>query len=173
MEQEKEVKYKVIIDWWLKLNDRKSPGSSGTKAKLRRCETPLKAALIPDTYIIESYLKNSSIEAASTLSGILSHVKLEGANEKPSLGRNLGTKKGDRAIFSESRFQKLINSRDWNELYTNLRRAVIILDGKVNPTGLIDVIKKWDFEFNCISNEKPSDSLKIKLSRDYYSVTKK
>lgn len=173
MEEEKDVKkeirYKAIIHWWNELHNRKSPGSNAVKAKLKRCESPLKAALIPDTFTIESYIKGNSIEAAATIAGILSHVKPEGAKEKPFLGKNLAATKNSRPLFSESRFQKLINSRNWDELYTNLRRAVIILDGKVNPIGIIDVIKKWDYEFREYLNETPSDSIKIKLSRDYYS----
>lgn len=171
--EEREEKNKAIISWWIKLNDRKSPGSNAIKSKLKRCESPLKAALISDTFTIESYLKNSSIEAAATIAGILAHVKPEGLNEKPYLGSSLGSKKNNRVVFSESRFQKLINSRNWDELYTNLRRAVLILDGMVNPSGIIEVIKKWDFEFKEYFNEQPSERLRIKLSRDYYRQVNK
>ena len=82
-----------------------------------------------------------SPEAVATISGILSHVKVGGEGK---LGERLGIKKNDKVLFSETRFRNLLACKEWNEFYTALRRAVVVLDGNVAPESIIDVVRLWD-----------------------------
>ena len=75
--------------------------------------------------------------------------------------------------FSETRFRQLLSSRDWNEFYRNLRRAVQVLGGNVNPLLVADMILCWDKESLNQGYVPPGKSLKFWLSRDYYTESMK
>ena len=68
-----------------------------------------------------------------------------------------------------------MNSATWEEFYTNLRRAIGILDNNVNPLSVADVIILWGRDFKKIKSGeyiKPGESLKLKLAREYYEAIK-
>ena len=158
-----------LLDWWRLLDD-----VSGAKAQLRRCSTPVEAALHPQTYRVRQILGWASPEAASTIVGVLSHIKA-GEDDPASLGHKLARPQepGGPAPFSETRFRQLLKSRDWPEFYRNLRRAIQVLRGQVNPLVVADVILAWDKERRSQEYVAPGKSLEFWLSEQYYTAAPK
>jgi len=159
----KEIK-EDLLTWWdaiLKNN--------GARAQLKRCATPAEVALTSETFKVRRIIPSwVSVEAIATITGLLSHVKKEGLRESASFGEQLATKKNNREVFSEMRFRQLLKSKTWDELYTHLRRAIIILNGKVHPSALVEVIVRWDHEMRSGFQSEPGKSLAFVLSNDYY-----
>ena len=154
-----------LLHWWRSLKD-----VSGAKAQLRRCAAPEEAALHPQTYRVMQILGWASSEAAATIAGVLSHIK-SGEDDPSPLGQKLAkpSEPGGPAPLSETRFRQLLKSRDWSEFYRNLRRAVQVLRGQVNPMRVADVILAWDKESRNQEYLAPGKSLKFWLSEQYYT----
>lgn len=157
-----------LLIWWKSLED-----SKGSRAQLRRCASPEAAALHPETYRVRPIVPWASYEAAATIAGILPHVKA-GENDATPIGSKLAKPlvPGGSAPFSETRFRQLLKSRDWDEFYRNLRRAVQLLRGVVNPVRVADLILAWDRESRPEHPARPGESLKFKLSEQYYTSLK-
>lgn len=166
----KEEQEKDILEWLHSLHKR-----SGQRAALRRCSSPAVAALYPDTFRVKSIIPWASYEAAATIAGILSHIRQEGEkiNTEFAVMLAIPSGQGGRAPFSETRFRQLLSSRDWNEFYTRLRRAVKILNGNVNPLSLADIILRWDEEHRPGGIKGFGRSLTFDLSNEYYSQLEK
>lgn len=160
---------KELLQWWRSLDD-----VSGAKAQLRRCSAPVEAALHPQTYRVMQILGWASSEAVSTIAGVLSHIKT-GEDDPLPLGQKLAkpSEPGAPAPFSETRFRQLLKSRDWPEFYRNLRRAIQVLRGQVNPLMVADVILAWDKESRRQEYLAPGKSLKFWLSEQYYTTAPK
>ncbi|KMQ49498.1 CRISPR-associated protein CasB/Cse2 [Chitinispirillum alkaliphilum] len=160
----KKTFFETVLAWRSELLE-----NNGARAKLKRCETPEKAMLLRETHILlERAPKYISAEAIATIAGIIPHIKENGSGK---LAENLGKEKNGRAVFSEVRFRNLLACKEWNEFYKALRRAVVILDGIVDPVSVIETIKLWGEEKPGIYKE-PSKRLSFKLAKDYYSQTK-
>ncbi len=155
-----------LLVWWNGLLERNGP-----RAQLKRCTGPEEAALIPDTFKVKNIIKWSTYQAAATIAGILAHVRKEGLHVYSSFAKQLAqsAEGSSRAIFSETRFRQLLSSRNWNEFYTMLRRALKILNGKANPLYVADIILRWDDENRKNLVQKKTRSLKFELSHEYYT----
>lgn len=165
----KEEDRSTLLDWWRSLDK-----VSGARAQLRRAASPEEAVLHPQTHRVMQILPWASPEAAATIAGILSHIKTEEDASTP-LGQKLAkpSELGGSAPFSESRFRQLLSSRDVNDFYRNLRRAIQVLGGNANPLLLADLILCWDKESRKQKYAAPGKSLKFWLSRDYYTEAMK
>ena len=76
------------------------------------------------------------------VAGVLAVAKQEDTAALPTL---LGRAKegGDKPVFSELRFQRLLASDDEEQLYQNMRRAVIQAGEKADPIALADSLLHW------------------------------
>lgn len=134
-------------------------------ARLRRCESPEKVMIHKEMYDLLNIMpKYISPEAVATIAGILAHVNLCGEGK---LGEKLGSKKNGQVIFSESRFKKLLSCKEWNEFYTALRRAILILNRNVELLSVVEAIILWD-EDKKGKLKEPSKKLFFKLANEYY-----
>ncbi len=158
---------KDFINWWKKLQE-----NNGSRAQLRRCNSPEEAALHPETYRLKNVLpKWIPLEAVATIAGVSAHIRNDTAHE---FARALATPKerNGQVPLSESRFRQLLSCRNWNEVYRSLRRAVTILDGNVNLTSFVDTVLLWNDEFKG-EYKRPGKGLKFELSRNYYETVMK
>ena len=134
---------KDLLSWWSNLHENK-----GVCAALRRCSTPGEASLFLETVRLGIILKRFKLKAGqvAAAAGVLSHVKPgEGtvSNQHFACLLAMPAEGGSKAVFSESRFRRLVNSRGIDELFTALRRAVKIVKGDVNPLSIVDGIILW------------------------------
>ncbi len=162
-----------ITGWWERLQK-----NSGGRAKLKRCQSPEEAALLSETFTLSAMLPWLSLEAVATIAGVAAHIK-KPDNEKVDkqsrkFGESLATpkEKSGRVPLSETRFRQLITARDWNEVYRSLRRAVTILDGRVDLISFAETVILWNDEFEG-RYKKPGTGLKFELSKDYYTKVMK
>ncbi len=154
-----------LLSWWRSLAEK-----SGTQAQLCRCATPEEAALNSETFRLLDYFPWIDIETAAIIAGILSHIK-QGEEENISFLQKLATpkEKNGRVPFSEIRFRQLLTCRTWDEFFTALRRAVQVLDGRVNPLSIADGILRWAEEQKSITYCEAGRSLKFDWSKEYYT----
>ncbi|MDO5577511.1 MAG: type I-E CRISPR-associated protein Cse2/CasB, partial [Fibrobacter sp.] len=164
-------KNEIIKEWHSALCEKRNNGS---RAKLKRCKSPENAMMLRETHALFDEMQKYYVspEAVATMAGILSHVKV---NKLGKFAEKLGQEKGGHVLFSEIRFRNMLACRDWNEFYTSLRRAVVLLDGDVDPLSIVEAIKLWD-EDKRGKIKEPSKKFCFKLSNEYYlqpSKTKK
>ncbi|HOO73421.1 MAG TPA: type I-E CRISPR-associated protein Cse2/CasB [Spirochaetota bacterium] len=163
-----EKEEKALFEWWHWLH-----GHNGQRAGLRRCSSFAQVSLHPETFLIKHIIPHISHEAAAVTAGILSHIDRDdnkNLNKKfiETLARSHRT---GRPPFSETRFRHLISAHNWDELYSELLRAVKLLKGKTNPVAVADVILRWDDEFRSINNRNGlAAGLRFELSEEYFSL---
>lgn len=144
----KKTDRQALMAWWkaleeIELPNGKKKSNRGARAKLRRCETPEEVLLQPYFFELQQELPAiSNVLALACVAGLLAHVQSNGDYNFP---RQLGKKpeSGDKPVFSELRFQQLLASRDEDELYANLRRAVLQMKRKAHVLSLADGVLHW------------------------------
>ena len=154
-----------LFKWWAGLKN-----NNASRARLKRCKTPAEAMLISDAIRVGSVLgKYCSAQAKASVAGLLAHIKT-GETSNKSFGCMLASpvSKGGNSPYSELRFRQLITSKSWDEFYRNMRRAITVLGGNVNPMVVADVVLCWDKERSKSKLKEPGKSLVFELSNDYY-----
>ncbi|MDP2097839.1 MAG: type I-E CRISPR-associated protein Cse2/CasB [Methylobacter sp.] len=161
----REHEQQAIREWWDKLNV-----NLGDRAKLRRCEKPEDVLLQPSFYALQQRFPKTPALALAAVAGLLSHVKL---HSEYSFPKQLGQQKehSGKAVFSELRFQQLLASHDIDELYENLRRAVMQLNRTANVLSLADGVLHWSAEQRDKNqfDERPEQRFKFAWAKAYFS----
>ena len=156
----------AIKEWWQSLDDNR-----GERAKLRRCEKLEDILLQPYFYKLQQKLPYiSDALALASVAGLIAQVK---TNSDYSFPKQLGQQKehSGKAVFSEQRFQQLLASHDPDELYENLRRAIMQLNRTANILSLADGILYWSKEQrdNNQFTEHPEQRFKFAWAKAYFS----
>jgi CRISPR system Cascade subunit CasB len=165
----------ALREWWQELEEIKLPNGKkksnrGARAKLRRCEKPEDILLEPYFYELQQQLPdiNSTLTLAS-VAGLLSHVSKDGEYNFP---KQLGKEKehSGKAVFSELRFQQLLASHDIDELYENLRRAIIQLKRTAHILSLADGVLHWAQEYSDRNqfDERPERRFQFTWAKAYF-----
>lgn len=177
-----------LIDWHRQLHDDKYRSH---RALLRRCATPQEVLLEPPFYDLYALLQpklektclkkdpeGHGLMAIATIAGLLAHIKEDVKEDKPgskiSFASQLGGKKGE-PVLSALRFKQLQKSKDWEDFYRRLRRAIYILK-VVNIVSLSDDILHWAKDLTQESrglNSRPGRCLKISWAMDYFTTIAK
>ena len=138
----------ALTAWWHWLDDNR-----GERAQLRRAQSPddilLTAAFakflqhMPGYWGVASGEKGIWLSDAAMIAGVLARVK--DASSASSFAQALATpkEKGGKAVMSELRFQQLQKSRDEQEFFTRLCRAIALLGGTANILSLAESILHW------------------------------
>jgi CRISPR system Cascade subunit CasB len=165
----------ALINWWqdleeIKLPNGKTKSNRGERAKLRRCEKPEDILLQSSFYELQQQFPKTPVLALAAVAGLLAHIK------KPSefsFPKQLGQQKeqSGKAVFSELRFQQLLASRDIDELYENLRRAIIQLNRTANILSLADGVLHWEQEQRNKNqfDERPEQRFQFTWAKAYFS----
>lgn len=163
-----DTSYTILLDWWMGLE-----ADKGERAELKRAENPLRVVFSPAYHDLLYRLQEAgyrlgtgSRERLALLAGLAAHVKRHTTNER-SLAVQMGSPKpgSDRATVSELRFRRILAIDDLGELYTQLRRAISLLDGTANLIDLARVLFRWQ----PIAEQNPSDPRK-NWAYDYYAA---
>lgn len=152
-----------VLRWWKSLEHDK-----GSRSKIKRGRNLSEIAIQEKTCELSRYLPWISVEALATISGSLSHIR-SGVNDKKPFCKKLAFKNGGNSVFSKVKFQILLDSRNWEDFYVNLKKAINILDNNVNPLLIADLIVCWDKEvFASNVSNGIEDNPKFWMSKDYY-----
>ena len=170
----------ALLNWWGQLKEIKFPDGTkvksnrGERAKLRRCEKPEDVLLQPYFFELQQQLPdNLSPLAIAAIAGLLAHVENQPDGDFMSFPKQLGqgNEHSGKPVFSELRFQQLLASRDIEELYDNLRRAIMQLNRTANVISLADGVLQWfkeQYEKNQF-DERPEQRFQFTWAKAYYS----
>lgn len=158
-----------LCSWWESLKENR-----GDRARLRRAERPDDVLLtepffrflqqMPEEWSVSKELLPSAIVAAS-----LSHVKERQDGETFATQLALPKQGGERARMSELRFQQLQKSRDPEEFFKRLLRAINLAEKRVNIISLAESIRHWMNEYCYGADREPQKRLTIRWASDYYT----
>lgn len=138
----KEDETQTVLEWYRWLHGEKQ---KGIRARLKRCAS-LDEVITAQGFLrlnqMLPRLQQYDLIGIALVAGVLAIAKHEDAASLPAL---LGRAKegGDKPVFSELRFQRLLASDDEEQLYQNMRRAVIQAGETANPLALADSLLHW------------------------------
>ena len=162
-----------LLSWWESLDKNR-----GDRARLRRAERPDDVLLtepffrflqqMPEEWATPEELLSSAIVAAA-----LSHVKEQRDGETFATQLALPKQGGKKARMSELRFQQLQKSRDPEEFFRRLLRAVRLAESRVNIISLAESILHWMNEYRYGVDREPQKRLTVRWATDYYTALPK
>lgn len=163
---------KALTGWWRWLDDNR-----GERAVLRRAAsaddillTPAFARfleLMPERWKRPQHLFDSAMVA-----GLLARVKKDNPENTFAKALALPKKDGSKAAMSELRFLQLQKSRDPDEFFLRVSRAIDLLDGTVHILSLADGILHWLQEHRHSIDREPGKRLAVRWATDYYTSYK-
>ena len=154
----------VACDWWQRLTRRDGSHLGQRRAalaRIRRATTPIEVMQEPETLRLIERLPHNPDRVAQ-LAGVLAFVR---ESEERSVPRAIGRASlddGDRALVSEGRFRRLLQTQD-NELMGAMRRLVRMAKGTLNVHDLSSAILDWGDGYR-------GDRVKRRWIFDYYNV---
>lgn len=163
----------VLTSWWKSLDKNR-----GDRARLRRAERPDDVLLTEPFFrflqhMPEEWAKSEALLSSAIVAAALSHVKELRDSETFATQLALPKQGGKKARMSELRFQQLQKSRDPDEFFRRLLRAISLTDGKVNILSLAESILHWMNEYLYGFNREPLKRLSVRWATDYYSALPK
>jgi CRISPR system Cascade subunit CasB len=157
-----------LLAWWHSLNEKR-----GDRARLRRAETPDDVLLSEPFFhflqrMSEDWASTYRLQSSALVAATLAHVKNpddKSFAEQMAMPKEKGGKKPK---VTELRFEQLQKSRNPEEFFRRLRRAVHLLNGTVNVLSLSDSILQWMKEYQYGVDRMPSKRLAVSWAADYY-----
>lgn len=139
----------LLLRWWESLNEK---NGRADRARLRRAESPNDVLLTePFFHFLQSmptgWSEPRNLLASALVAAILSHV--DERHEDISFAKQLASPKKptDRPRMSALRFQQLQKSRDPDEFYRRMLKAVRLAESSANIFSLADSILHWMKEY--------------------------
>lgn len=149
--------------WWSSLEDDK-----GERAYLRRCSTLTEIMLSPAFHRLLNQLGRGNVPQyrypkLAIIAGLVSRI--EGESEQ-KLGVEMGSpkKSSTKPDVAELRMRRILACDDLEELYTLLRRALALIDNRVNIPDLASIIWNWTR-----MDEKSPHDPRRRIACDYYA----
>jgi CRISPR system Cascade subunit CasB len=154
--------------WWNSLQPHDGhPGDRAALARLRRCTTPLDAAIEPATVDLFKKLgfthPEKDLARVAVLAAVLAHVRNK---ENGRLARALGPRRGakaDDALLKPLRFKRLMGARGPEEVLIGFRRIVQMLGRTANVNDLAKLILAWD-------QDDFGDRARVRFAFDYHNA---
>jgi len=155
--------------WWESLEDNR-----GARARLRRAEHPDDVLLTEPFFqflcqMPADWSEPANLSTSAIIAATLAHVRQSFASQLASPNKEVS----DKPCMSEFRFQQLQKSRDPEEFFMRLLRAVRLADNKVNLFSLADSILHWMKEYRFGINREPQKRLAVRWANDYYVASSK
>tara|TARA_R110002110_G_scaffold58275_1_gene165666 strand:- start:568 stop:1107 length:540 start_codon:yes stop_codon:yes gene_type:complete len=165
---------KKLLAWWHWLDDNR-----GDRAVLRRADIAEDVLLTPAfasflQFMPAAWGEGNRLFDSALVAGLLARVKTLESNPKISFAQALASPNqgGSKAVMSELRFQQLQKSRDPDEFFRRMTRAVALLGGNVNLLSLADGVLHWSREHRYSVDREPTKRLAVRWARDYYTAFK-
>ena len=142
----------ALLSWWAMIaavDSTGGPSSRGLRAAIRKC------ARIEDVFLTDAFrllyyrlgdsfwTLDENVPGLACAAGVLSHVETNSA--EGSFARQCAMHKAgsDRAVVSDLRFSQLQKSHSIDELFTRMRRTVLLLRRTVNVLSVADGVLQW------------------------------
>lgn len=171
----REHEQQALMAWWDSLQDPqlangKTKSNRGERAKLRRCEKPQDILMQASFYDLQQHFPKTPTLALAAVAGILAHINQPSDLSFP---KQLGQQndQSGKPVLSELRFQQLLASHDIDELYENLRRALMQIKRTANILSLADGVLHWAQEQHDKNqyDERPDRRFQFTWAKAYFS----
>lgn len=162
-----------LRSWWESLDKNR-----GDRARLRRAERPEDVLLTEPFFhflqqMPESWAESERLVSSALVAAALSHVR-ERRDGNTFAGQLASPKEGGKkAHMSELRFQQLQKSRDPEEFFRRLLRAIQLAERRVNIFSLAESILHWMNEYRYGADREPQKRLSVRWATDYYTALPK
>ena len=164
----------AAVRWWKALGPMQTsdgtmlPGDRATLARLRRCSSPMEAAIEPATAKLFKALgfdprKEDHLGRAATLAAVLAHVRKDG---KGTIALAIGAPSGGKpedALLKPNRFRSLMAARTDDEILTSFRRVVAMLDRTANVRDLAKLVLSW-------TDDEAGDKARVHFAFAYHGA---
>lgn len=110
--------------------------------------------------------------ALPLIAGAVAHVR-SNTSAKTSLAKSVGhsvIKRGENPAVSEIRFKRLLNARDEEDFFSQLRRILAQDRAPINVGELARDVFAWHLERS--RPERPTQTMRYRWARDYYLDSK-
>jgi CRISPR system Cascade subunit CasB len=161
----------AIIKWKEELDE-----DRGARARLRRCREPMQVLLYSSFYQLKESLPDWPLKqslALAAIAGLIANTEKKDAHiSSMSFPQQLGSSKseGGPALMSETRFRRLIKSRDWPEFYRRMRRAIKMAKSNVNILSVADFVLQFGREQQGFIPHEPSHGFQFRFAQDYFEA---
>ncbi len=164
----KEKEPQAVLDWYHWLHNDKQ---KGVRARLKRCVSLEDVIIEPGFLRLNQALprlNQYNLMGIALVAAILAVAKIDDALTLATL---LGRAKegADNPVFSELRFQRLLASDSEEQLFQNIRRAVIQAGEKANPLLLADSLLHWHREQRNPDWYKGNRQWQYQTAKSYYT----
>jgi len=162
-----------LSSWWKSLDKNR-----GDRARLRRAERPDDVLLTEPFFrflqqMPDEWAKPDAILSSAMVAAALSHVKVAQDDETFATQLALPKQGGKKARMSELRFQQLQKSRNPEEFFRRLLRAIHLTENKVNILSLAESLLHWMNEYRYGVAREPQKRITVRWATDYYTVLPK
>lgn len=162
-----------LRSWWTSLER-----SRGDRARLRRAEQPDDILLTEPFFrfleqVPEEWARPEAMLSSAMVAAALSHVKDSRDDETFATQLAMPNLGGKRARMSELRFQQLQKSRDPEEFFRRLLRAIHLAESKVNILSLAESILHWMNEYRYGADREPQRRIAVRWATEYYTALPK
>lgn len=150
----------IVVAWYESSLGRNDGAARAARARLRRCESPVEAVVLAETYELNECLgeigERPGADRLALLATTFARLKGVRGGKLATLFGKKPAKDGPR-LLSELRFQSLVRVRSQRDLIVPLRRSLAVLgsdpacDGHALARDLYwwgeNVRTKWCFEY--------------------------
>jgi CRISPR system Cascade subunit CasB len=164
---------KILRNWWDSLGENR-----GARARLRRAERPDDVLLTEPFFqflqkMPACWSEPLNLPASTLVAAALAHVKNNSDDESFATQLAMPKKGSEKPCVSELRFQQLQKSRDPDEFFRRLLRAIRLVENRVNIESLADNILHWMKEYRFGIDRKPQKRLAVIWANEYYTTISK
>lgn len=137
----------ALLRWWRTMVVESPSGAArADRATLRRAADLTAVACLPAYQRVyrsmDGYWQDSQKERLAAVVALLAHVKSESSLSLPE-AMSQKPDGSDRNPVSALRFRRLLDAPDTEALFSGLRRALPLIDHRVNPESLIKDVFFW------------------------------
>ena len=141
----------IVVGWHRSTLNQDDGAARATRARLKRCESPIEALAVEATHDLNKQLRNlgeyPDADVLALLATVFARLKgTEGGDELAALFGKKRSGKDEARFLSELRFQSLIRIRSHRDLITPLRRSLAVLgsDPTCNGWKLAEDLYFWN-----------------------------
>ncbi len=146
----------------------------GDRARLRRCDSLQQVMMQPAFYRLARSLPRLETYALSgivLLAGLLVWVESTSSQDLPLILGNPKPGSGT-PLFSELRFQRLLASREPEDFFQSMRRAIVQAGKTADPILLADEILHWEAQQRQPNWYTGARQWQYRFAKPYYTHTK-
>jgi CRISPR system Cascade subunit CasB len=159
----------AIADWHTEIHrdDRR-----GERARLRRCESLDEVLMQPAFFRLARSLPRlepRGLTGLALVAGLLVWAESTTETDLPVILGKPKTQGSDTPLFSELRFQRLLASREPEEFFQSMRRAIVQAGKQAHPVALADAILHWEAQQRRPESYRGNRQWQYRMARPYYT----